>query len=279
MIQDVKNLKQRLITSLLIIPLFVVPLIIGGYIYQFFLIFLSTLIFYELSLITQYNNKRNSTILYVLFLLISLILLKYFSYQICLYLCFLFSIINFLINKLKSNNDWLSFNLITSYLPFLILLAIRDESNFSNGLILTFLIIIIAVISDVSGYFGGQFFGKKKIFPYISPNKTLEGTFFALFMPSVIILPIMILANLKLQIHLAFLIIILMSVGAIFGDLGASFIKRNFGVKNSSNILPGHGGVIDRLDSIIGSSVVLMVMIFIFHISGLDGIQLIEFEK
>lgn len=177
MIQDVKNLKQRLITSLLIIPLFVVPIIIGGYIYQFFLIFLSTLIFYELSLITKYNNKRNSTILYVLFLLISLILLKYFSYQICLYLCFLFSIINFLINKLKSNNDWLSFNLITSYLPFLILLAIRDESNFSNGLILTFLVIIIAVISDVSGYFGGQFFEKRKYFHTYHQIKHLKVLF------------------------------------------------------------------------------------------------------
>ena len=140
---------------------------------NFFLIFLSTLIFYELSLITKYDNKQNSIILYVLFLVISLILVKYFSYQICLYLCFLFSIIIFLINKFKSNNAWLSFNFITSYLPFLILLAIRDESNFSNGLVLTFLLITIAVISDVSGYFGGQFFGKKKIFPYISPNKTL----------------------------------------------------------------------------------------------------------
>ena len=114
MIQDVKNLKQRLFTSLLIIPLFIVPILIGGYIYQFFLIFLSTLIFYELSLITKYDNKQNSIILYVLFLVISLILLKYFSYQICLYLCFLFSIIIFLINKFKSNNAWLSFNFITS---------------------------------------------------------------------------------------------------------------------------------------------------------------------
>jgi phosphatidate cytidylyltransferase len=150
---------------------------------------------------------------------------------------------------------------------------------FPNGLVLTFFIIIVAVISDISGYFGGQFFGKKKIFPYISPNKTLEGTFFALFMPSVIILPIMILANLKLEIYLAFSMIIFMSAGAVFGDLGASLIKRNFGVKNSSNILPGHGGVIDRLDSIIGSSLVLIIMILMFHIIGIDSIQLIGFEK
>lgn len=279
MIQDVKNLKQRLLTALLILPLFVVPIFIGGYIYHFFLIFLSSLIFYELSLITKYNYKKNSTILYVLFLLISLILIKYFSYLICLYLCFLISIIIYTIDKLNSNNDWLSFNLITSYLPFLILHAVRDESMFSNGLVLTFFIIVIAVISDISGYFGGQFFGKKKIFPYISPNKTLEGTFFALFMPSVIILPIMILANLKLEIYLAFSMIIFMSAGAVFGDLGASLIKRNFGVKNSSNILPGHGGVIDRLDSIIGSSLVLIIMILMFHIIGIDSIQLIGFEK
>ena len=153
MIQDVKNLKQRLFTSLLIIPLFIVPILIGGYIYQFFLMFLSTLIFYELSLITKYDNKQNSIILYVLFLVISLILLKYFSYQICLYLCFLFSIIIFLINKFKSNNAWLSFNFITSYLPFLILLAIRDESNFSNGLILTFLIMMMPGIRMHIGTF------------------------------------------------------------------------------------------------------------------------------
>ena len=279
MIKDVKNLKQRLITSSVMLPLFIFPIYWGGLIYQFFLIFLSTLIFFELLLITKHKHGKISIILYVFFLLISVGLLNYFSYIVCLCIYSFITFAIIIINKLKSYKNWLPLSLLISYIPFIILNEVRSEANFPDGLLLTLFIIAIAIISDVSGYFGGQICGKKKIFPYISPNKTLEGTFFALIMPSVIILPIIIAAHIKLNIYLLFVMIIFMSAGAILGDLLASFIKRNFDVKNSSNLLPGHGGVIDRLDSVIGSSLVFIIMIFIFKIINLSGIELISVEN
>ena len=112
-----------------------------------------------------------------------------------------------------------------------------------------FLFIIILISSiDIFSYISGKAFGKNKIIPSISPNKTLEGylggfsltiLFFILFFD----IHSLVWTYLDL-LYLTFIILL-----AFFGDLFMSFIKRMYDIKNTSNILPGHGGILDRLDS------------------------------
>ncbi|MAE03491.1 MAG: phosphatidate cytidylyltransferase [Porticoccaceae bacterium] len=112
---------------------------------------------------------------------------------------------------------------------------------------LLFLAIVIVALADVGGYVAGRLFGKNKLAPIISPGKTWEG--FAGGM----LLQILLIAGLMWQLPQLRLIeltilVIPVALYSVLGDLFESMIKRHSGVKDSSQLLPGHGGVLDRID-------------------------------
>ena len=120
-----------------------------------------------------------------------------------------------------------------------------------------FVIIFGACVTDIFAYFVGVFFGKHKLCEKISPKKTIEGAIGGLC-GSVIVMLLtgVVILNISSDItdvnYLSLGILgILCSVFAQFGDLTASVIKRQFGIKDYGHILPGHGGFMDRIDSII----------------------------
>lgn len=112
------------------------------------------------------------------------------------------------------------------------------------------LLAVIATVSiaDSAAYFGGKQFGRNKLAPTISPGKTWEGVFTAL----VAVVVYAVLLNMHLQ-YSHWLIVGLMCLVAfsVIGDLFESKLKRLAGLKDSGNILPGHGGVLDRIDGIV----------------------------
>lgn len=110
---------------------------------------------------------------------------------------------------------------------------------------------IISITTDTFAYIGGRMLGKHKLSPYISPNKTIEGsivgTFLGTFMASVFYYYL--IGN--LNIWLIILISCSLSILCQVGDLFFSSVKRYYKVKDFSNIIPGHGGILDRLDSVL----------------------------
>ena len=132
----------------------------------------------------------------------------------------------------------------------------------SVGLYLFVLIFVIAWVTDVFAYFVGSLFGKHKLIPAISPKKTVEGALGGIVGS---MLGCTVLA-LIIQIFTDFtpnywLFLLLGFVGAIIsqlGDLVASLVKREYGIKDYSNLLPGHGGIMDRFDSIIAVSAIVL---------------------
>lgn len=116
-------------------------------------------------------------------------------------------------------------------------------------------IFIGAWITDIFAYFGGRFFGKHKLCPGVSPKKTIEGAVSGiLFCSLFFVLYAMIigkLENIAPNYAIIALIGAFISVISQFGDLAASAIKRDYGVKDYGKIFPGHGGVLDRFDSIL----------------------------
>ena len=124
------------------------------------------------------------------------------------------------------------------------------------GTILVLLPVLLTWATDVGAYVIGRTFGRRKLIPSISPGKTVEGALGGLGFAVVICLVyvrfvLMPYAQLGLTVQGAILFGIVISVAAQTGDLAESLLKREAGVKDSSNIIPGHGGVLDRFDSLL----------------------------
>lgn len=116
--------------------------------------------------------------------------------------------------------------------------------------IFIWLIFIFAWGSDTCAYFAGMFFGKHKLIPEISPKKTIEGAIGGVIGTMIITL---LFARYFHEANLVYFIpfAIVGSVVSQIGDLFASAIKREFGIKDYGNLIPGHGGILDRFDSIL----------------------------
>ena len=136
---------------------------------------------------------------------------------------------------------------------FFILLLVLFLPAFEKFRQLFFLGIMISVLTDAGAYYIGKTIGKRKIFPSTSPNKTLEGVIggssFCVAFLSVLFWYFPLLFTLNTNLTVFIFLIFISSLASIVGDYLQSKFKRTQGVKDSGNILPGHGGLSDRLDS------------------------------
>lgn len=118
-------------------------------------------------------------------------------------------------------------------------------------------LIITVVLADVGAYFGGRLFGKSPLSP-VSPKKTLEGALIGFVIATLAGCA----AGMMIKGFVAALFITFcIAAASIFGDLYESMLKRNINVKDSGNILPGHGGMLDRVDGLLFSSVVMLFLL------------------
>lgn len=158
---------------------------------------------------------------------------------------------------LKKNNELIGF-IIFSIL-FLHLINLTPNNNsllinndlFDNKFYFVLLIYLVSVI-DISAYAVGKFIGKNRIVSKISPNKTLEG-YIGSYILSLICFIIFFNVNSMIWTNVDLLFLSLFVLFAFSGDLFISVTKRAYNVKDTSNILPGHGGLLDRLDSYLPS--------------------------
>ncbi|WBU59105.1 phosphatidate cytidylyltransferase [Paracoccus albus] len=134
------------------------------------------------------------------------------------------------------------------------LFVIRND----YGLLTTFWIAGTVVISDIAGYFAGRYFGGPKFWPSISPKKTWSGTvagWVGAFLFALILL--LVTGGSDWSMLIAGPTI---ALAGQFGDIGESWLKRRVGVKDSSNMIPGHGGVMDRFDALSGAFLVALIL-------------------
>lgn len=120
-----------------------------------------------------------------------------------------------------------------------------------------FLVLFTTFGSDTAAFFIGKMLGRHRLAPRISPGKTWEGAIAGLFGAIIVSLIIVAIFSLPLSYGQTILLGILVSIFGQFGDLAESLLKRSTGVKESGNLVPGHGGVLDRVDSVIFAGVVV----------------------
>jgi len=166
-------------------------------------------------------------------------------YLMLLLVCFLLTF-----ELVKVTNEMNIFFWIQIFFIILIILFLPTFEKFRQ---LFFIGIMISVLTDAGAYYVGKTIGNIKIFPTTSPNKTLEGiiggSLFCVVFLSMLFWYFPSFFSLNTNLTVFVFLIVISSLASIFGDYLQSRFKRTQGVKDSGNILPGHGGLSDRLDS------------------------------
>jgi phosphatidate cytidylyltransferase len=138
----------------------------------------------------------------------------------------------------------------------------------ADGFAALILILLVVWVTDIGGYFAGRGIGGPKLWPRVSPNKTWAGAVGG-FVLSLIVAAGFAACGLGKTGPLLLLGAVL-SIASQLGDLFESAVKRRFGVKDSSHIIPGHGGLLDRLDGFVAAIVLAAILGFLRH--GADGV-------
>lgn len=156
---------------------------------------------------------------------------------------------------------FLLIGLVYISLGFYFMKAVRLE----GGLEWTLLTVALVWGTDTGAYFSGRLFGRHKLWPAISPKKTIEGAAGGTILAIVIAILFYYVGNTIQQLSHAIIIGLVIAIVAQLGDFIESAIKRTYNVKDSGRILPGHGGFLDRFDSMIAVFPVMYFMITMFN--------------
>ena len=163
-----------------------------------------------------------------------------------------YALISKILIKKKNANKFLLFfykALSLIFLSTLIFLIILIESYYLDLKIYLLYSLLVAILSDIGGLVFGKTFKGKKL-TKISPNKTISGSIGSIVF-SLILIPIFYNNMINFDSIMLVFITIIISITSQLGDLFISYLKRKAKVKNTSDILPGHGGILDRIDGII----------------------------
>lgn len=264
-------MKQRVISAIVALIICIPLLLIGGGLYDLGVIILSLLGLREFLKAREHKKELPIFINFISYIILVLIVITGvktndmvfaidFRIIAALSMVFLIPVVLYHDRKLYSITD--AFYLIggifflgTSFSLFII---IRNIS-----LLLVIYLFTITIITDTYAYIMGRLVGRHKLLESISPNKTWEGMIFGTLFGTLIASVFYLVAiNINAHFIVVILVTLFLSIIGQFGDLVFSAIKRYFNIKDFSNIMPGHGGILDRLDSII-----FVMLGFIFFIS------------
>lgn len=270
------SLKSRLLTSVIGIPIIILILLAPKSVITFVVMLVSLIGMYEYYKTTGLSEHKNLCVMgYIAAIVISVglklsvasSLTLVYLYVVALFLLMLFSNRTISIKHLGE----LLFGLV--YIPYFLSHIIYIHS-LDFGRFYVWLVFIGAFMSDSCAYFAGSYLGKHKLCPDISPKKTVEGAIGGVIGSGVSFVIYGIIVNTfftsylnggSFNLILLFVLGIIASIVSQIGDLTASAIKRQFGIKDFGNIFPGHGGMLDRCDSII--LVAPIIFLFLYSIS------------
>lgn len=261
------NLTTRIIVALFGIPLIVIVSILGAFPFLLFALFIGLVSFFEFS--KMLSRRKFFPNLFVGFVSISLIIFNSYYRFISFELLFLSIIPVLLLFELFRRSESAIANLGTSLLGIFYiglfssaLVLIREYYNdsfflYDQGGYLIIAVLVTIWVCDSAAYFIGSATGKHKILPRVSPHKSWEGAIagFVFSIITMIIAQIVVLNFLSMQD--AVVIGFIVGVFGQAGDFVESLIKRDANVKDSSSLIPGHGGIFDRFDSLLFSAPII----------------------
>ncbi len=159
----------------------------------------------------------------------------------------------------RSRIPLMIFGVIYICLPLLLCIWLRLGSV--DGFLWVFALLMSNWATDTGAYAGGRLFGRHKLAPRLSPNKTVEGAIAGWITGAIIGIVIFAVAG-RLDVRTV-IVPIIVGISVIIGDLFESALKRRYAVKDSGGILPGHGGILDRIDGTLVAAVTSIVFLLL----------------
>ena len=268
------NTATRIIVSLIAIPLILAACFYGGLPFLFFVLLIGLVSFYEFSAMTKNRMAYVNFSLGAITVLIIIINTYYAFTGLNIILVLATSLL--LLFELFRNKESAIINIGTTLLGILYfgvlassILLIREffsksDMLYSEGGYLIISIMVSIWVCDSAAFFLGSAFGKHKLFPRVSPNKSWEGAIagFVFAIVGMIASKFILLEYLSWQ-DVIVIGIIAGTIGQL-GDLVESLIKRDAKVKDSSAIIPGHGGIFDRFDSLLLTAPIVYLYLYYF---------------
>lgn len=239
---------KRTITALVLVAIFGIAFYLGPTSLSYLIRLLILLAGYEV-----YRIKKDTWPSFVLILIIALLFGANLMNEYSMLPFVSITIFSFLFTAIFMESVTLDDALLLFFMIIILSLAILSVRKILNLDLSVFVYIIIATFAtDTFAYLGGSFFGKRKLIPKISPNKTVEGAIIGSVM-SVVLSLLFAKFFLDLDQTLILFASLIIPIISQLGDLTFSMIKRRYKIKDFGFILPGHGGVLDRIDSIVFS--------------------------
>jgi phosphatidate cytidylyltransferase len=265
---SISNTATRIIVSVIAIPAIIVACYFGGYYFFAFVLGIGIISYYEFWLFVK--NKDINANFFVGIISVGMIIVNSYKSFISLYPLLIIILLVLTIVELFRNKNSAIINLGTTLLGVLYfglfasaLLTIREiyQVNYTQGGLLIISIFASIWICDSAAFFGGTAFGKHKLMPRVSPNKSWEGAIFGLsFAVLAMVISKVIILDFLSWLDVITIGLIVGIIGQI-GDLIESLFKRDAGVKDSSTLIPGHGGIFDRFDSLLYSAPAVLLYI------------------
>ncbi|MBL0373005.1 phosphatidate cytidylyltransferase [Rhizobium sp. KVB221] len=246
-----QELRLRIISGIVLAIVVLAATWMGGLPFRLLSALIALLIYYEWSTITGIARSTTDRFSHIFgWAAVGLVSLEvaFRSIETGAVLVFGFTVAAILVNLVRRKSMWLPGGIFYAGLSGVSLAALRGSEH--DGLVTMLFIFAIVWATDIFAYFVGRAIGGPKLAPPISPGKTWSGAIGGTLFGLIAGLLVIYFSGQPVGLGLAAICVVL-SVGSQIGDLFESWIKRRFGVKDSSRLIPGHGGVMDRVDGLV----------------------------
>lgn len=269
------KLKVRLSSAAILVALLLLVTFAPPWVFTIAVCAVCLIVLHEIMVTFKQETKRSIVIIDYLFALLYLATSflqrnngNSLIYMITVFFVMALLIVSVLAHKEINFHDVCASLFLVLY-SALFLMPLSIMRHQENGLALVFLAFIGAWLPDTAAYFAGSLFGRRKLIEEISPNKTVAGAIGAVVGAVISFLiygTILSFMGFTVSFVRMFVLSLICGVVAQFGDLSASMMKRAYKAKDFSNLIPGHGGLVDRVDSLIFVTPVVYYFITYFPV-------------
>ena len=252
------DLSARVASGVVMAAIGLIGILLGGVWFEMLVVFVTAVMVWELAMMVAPDRATTAMLLTVLSAsVLSGALLSGLGWELLL-----FGLVPIL-GAIALPRNKLVFLIFSLYVQLAGWGLIHFRAD--NGLLWLSWLLAVVIVTDLAGYFAGRKFGGPKFWPAVSPKKTWSGTVAGWVGAAVLGLGFAIGTKAGLSL---IVLSVAVSFASQMGDIAESALKRYVGVKDSSALIPGHGGVFDRFDAVLGATVFMLFLTFVLGLPG-----------